>query len=86
MWDWDTVSFLSVRIRRCLQAPTLCLSMYLSVSAYASSNEQCGNLPLAMTFPSAHHSPKTVNKNASELVIGTVRLNYAFPTYEFVNT
>ena len=28
-----------------------------------------------MTFPSAHHSPRTVNKNAKELVIGTIRLN-----------
>ena len=28
-----------------------------------------------MTFFSAHHSPSTVNMNASEFVIGTVRLN-----------
>ena len=28
-----------------------------------------------MTFPSAHHSPKTVNKKASEFVIGTVMLS-----------
>ncbi|KAL8895992.1 MAG: hypothetical protein Q9192_003334 [Flavoplaca navasiana] len=28
-----------------------------------------------MTFPSAHHSPNTVNKNANEFVIGTVKLN-----------
>lgn len=33
------------------------------------------NRPREITFPSAHHSPKTVNKNANEFVIGTVRLN-----------
>jgi hypothetical protein len=32
-----------------------------------------------MTFFSAHHSPSTVNMNASELVMGTVRLNSALP-------
>lgn len=32
-------------------------------------------LPFVMTFFSAHHSPKTVNRKASELVIGTVRLS-----------
>jgi hypothetical protein len=32
-----------------------------------------------MTFFSAHHSPSTVNMNASELVMGTVKLNSAFP-------
>jgi hypothetical protein len=32
-----------------------------------------------MTLPSAHHSPTTVNKKASEFVMGTVRLNSAFP-------
>lgn len=30
-----------------------------------------------MTFFSAHHSPSTVNMNASEFVIGTVRLSSA---------
>lgn len=34
-------------------------------------------MPLDITFPSAHHSPKTVNKNAKEFVIGTVRLSSA---------
>ncbi len=38
------------------------------------------NLPLEITFPSVHHSPKTVNRNASEFVMGTVRLNSAIPT------
>jgi hypothetical protein len=33
------------------------------------------DVPLLMTFFSAHHSPNTVNKNASEFVIGTVRLS-----------
>lgn len=32
-------------------------------------------IPREITLPSAHHSPKTVNKKASEFVIGTVRLN-----------
>jgi hypothetical protein len=30
------------------------------------------HVPLDITFPSAHHSPSTVNKKASEFVIGTV--------------
>lgn len=33
-----------------------------------------------MTLPSAHHSPNTVNRKASEFVMGTVRLSSAFPT------
>lgn len=33
------------------------------------------DIPLDITFPSAHHSPNTVNRNAKEFVIGTVRLN-----------
>lgn len=32
-------------------------------------------LPLLMTFLSTHHSPTTVNKNAVEFVMGTVRLS-----------
>jgi hypothetical protein len=44
-----------------------------------------------MTLPSTHHSPTTVNKNASELTIGTVKLSsvpshrqpqFAFPYQE----
>jgi hypothetical protein len=30
-----------------------------------------------MTFPSTHHSPMTVNKNATVFTIGTVRLSSA---------
>jgi hypothetical protein len=30
------------------------------------------DIPLEITFPSAHHSPSTVNKKASEFVMGTV--------------
>ena len=37
------------------------------------------HVSLPTPFPSAHHSPSTVNKNAREFVIGTVRLNSAFP-------
>jgi hypothetical protein len=33
------------------------------------------NVPLDITLPSAHHSPKTVKRNASEFVIGTVSDN-----------
>lgn len=36
-----------------------------------------GKVPLDMTLPSAHHSPNTVNRNANEFVMGTVRLNSA---------
>lgn len=32
-----------------------------------------------ITLPSTHHSPRTVNKNAREFVIGTVRLSSACP-------
>lgn len=34
----------------------------------------------AITLPSAHHSPSTVNKKASELVMGTVSDSSACPT------
>jgi len=33
------------------------------------------DLPFVIVFFSAHHSPNTVNKNAREFVIGTVRLS-----------
>jgi hypothetical protein len=36
------------------------------------------DVPLLMTFFSAHHSPSTVNMNAREFVIGTVRLSSVF--------
>ena len=38
-------------------------------------------IPREMTLPSAHHSPNTVNRKASEFVIGTVRLSSA-PNYQ----
>src|SRR5690348_15540326 len=34
-----------------------------------------GDIPRLMTLPSTHHSPTTVNKNATVLTIGTVRLS-----------
>lgn len=34
-------------------------------------------VPRGIILPSAHHSPKTVKRNASEFVMGTVRLNSA---------
>jgi hypothetical protein len=33
------------------------------------------DLPLLITFLSTHQSPNTVNRNANELVIGTVKLS-----------
>lgn len=36
-----------------------------------------GDKPFDIAFPSTHHSPRTVNRKARELVIGTVRLNSA---------
>lgn len=33
------------------------------------------HVSLVMTFPSANHSPSTVNRNASEFTMGTVRLS-----------
>jgi len=33
-----------------------------------------------MSLPSAYHSPSTVNRNASEFVMGTVRESSACPT------
>ena len=43
-------------------------------------------IPLPITFFSTTHSPKTVNKNASEFVIGTVRLNSAIGRNISINT
>lgn len=38
--------------------------------------KDCGiDLLPDMTFPSAHHSPNTVKRNAREFTIGTVRLS-----------
>lgn len=48
--------------------------MYERYGRYAKVGTLC-NLPLEITFPSAHHSPNTVNKNAKEFVMGTVKLN-----------
>ena len=36
---------------------------------------EMGYLPRDMTFPSAHHSPSTVNKKAKLFVMGTVKLS-----------
>ena len=53
--------------------------MCLCIVSFRPVAEQRDNVPLLMTFFSAHHSPSTVNRKASEFVIGTVRLNSAFP-------
>ncbi len=60
---------------------TPCQSRYLSLSRQHAVTPPIPRLgigvPLDITFPSAHHSPNTVNRNANEFVIGTVRLNSA---------
>lgn len=69
---------------------TNAIPMQVSVSRYSASGTNTkawsrglfwggGGMivPLDMTFPSAHHSPSTVNRNARELVMGTVRLSSA---------
>lgn len=38
---------------------------------------QGGHKPRLMTLPSTHHSPSTVNRNAREFTMGTVRLSSA---------
>jgi hypothetical protein len=53
--------------------------MYLLPVSFESIPALIYDLPLLITFFSAHHSPKTVNRNASEFVIGTVRLSSALP-------
>jgi hypothetical protein len=56
-----------------------CLSTYLSFVSSILIFPVWVNSPLLITLPSAHHSPSTVNIKASEFVMGTVRLNSAFP-------
>lgn len=70
-----------VHISQCPRAQVPCLSRYLShVSLCAVPVGPAGvNIPLLITFLSTHHSPSTVNMNASEFVMGTVKLNSAFP-------
>jgi hypothetical protein len=79
---WQNVftspSFSNGRIEQFLPALETCLSRYLSNHKRIVSNGlviMC--IPRDITLPSAHHSPTTVNKKASELVIGTVKLNSA---------
>jgi hypothetical protein len=44
------------------------------------------HIPLDITLPSAHHSPSTVNKKASEFVIGTVNESSARPSVSQIYT
>ena len=44
------------------------------------------HIPLDITLPSAHHSPSTVNKEASEFVIGTVNESSAEPSVSHIYT
>lgn len=48
---------------------------YLTTVCYCSRAVGILNLPLLITLRSTHQSPSTVNKKASELVIGTVKLS-----------
>lgn len=41
----------------------------------AQTNVMPTHVSRVITLPSAHHSPRTVNRKASEFVIGTVRDN-----------
>jgi len=59
------------------QVQTPCLSKYLLAVSIDQGTDIQRDVPLLITFFSAHHSPNTVNKNASEFVIGTVKLNSA---------
>ena len=45
------------------------------LSACPQSLKIMVNIPLEMTLPSAHHSPNTVNRKASEFVTGIVKLS-----------
>jgi hypothetical protein len=42
-------------------------------------------LPLLITFLVSHQSPRTVNRNAVEFVIGTVKLNSKSPSASLQN-
>lgn len=53
--------------------PSIC--GMVSTSSHWPTYVSQANLPREMTLPSAHHSPITVNKKASEFVIGTVNDN-----------
>jgi hypothetical protein len=64
----------SVHTVQCRRVRMPCLSKCLRLLVRVANGAR-GNVPLLMTFFSAHHSPRTVNMNARELVIGTVRLS-----------
>lgn len=75
--------FWSGRRDRFRQGLGPCLPMYLfarkmGVRRFRRQNKDGTsnkNIPFVITFFSAHHSPNTVNRKASEFVIGTVRLS-----------
>jgi hypothetical protein len=52
-----------------------CICVMSATILETRSGVVIGVEPFDITFPSAHHSPSTVNKNAREFVIGTVRLS-----------
>jgi len=65
------------RREQCLPVRRPYLSMYLCYisSSREEQQSQRSPLPREITLPSAYHSPSTVKRNASEFVIGTVRLS-----------
>lgn len=56
-----------------------CLSKCLPPVSLHFVSHLSRDQPLLITFFSAHHSPSTVKRNASEFVMGTVRLSSALP-------
>jgi hypothetical protein len=79
MMEVDSTMTCSVRIMRYHQVQMPCLSKCLYMVSAIVQLVCIHDTPLLITFFSAHHSPSTVNRNARELVIGTVRLNSALP-------
>ena len=65
--------------QRAIPASTRVMPTQVSINVSRSQTSLYSKYqPLDMTFPSAHHSPRTVNRKANELVMGTVRLNSDF--------
>ena len=63
-----------------MPASTKVIPIHVSAERPSAIHDSCSaycieSSPLAITFPSTHHSPKTVKRNANELVIGTVKLS-----------
>lgn len=66
-------------IERYRQATMPSQTKYLTKTVSNVCETRRLNIPLLITFLSTYQSPKTVNKNAKELVIGTVKLSSTIP-------